>query len=239
MEPTVKPSFPLNHPTEAMIPEITLDPFSVTAYFSLYNVLNEKDRFAINYSHGVTLQKSNVLGTLPYFNKEVNTQTVWRKFVYFNDRNEASDFVIAILESVSAYLKHESFKKMLPILEKGLIRYSESYGPIADNAKTSILFAVNRVREAISWTQSPEDFQLKHKKELPNELIKNRTIYYDQTWKHDEITVVVNLIQLAILKNEEKQDCTPEIESTLTYLEHKQNQMVDLLKNKSKVLSSK
>ena len=224
---------------QALIPEITLDPFSVAAYFTLYNVLAEKDRLAINYSHGVFLQKSNVIGILPFFNKEIDTQAGWRKLVYFNDRNEASDFVIAILESVSAYLKYESFKKMLPHLANGLTRYSKSYGTVSDNAKTSILFAVNRVKEAILCESGPEAFQEKYSVELPNELIENRVKYYDSHWMEEEIMVVVNLIQLAIFKNSNGQNCEAEVEATLKYLEKKQERMIDLLIVKAGVMNPK
>lgn len=219
-----------------LIPQYTLDPFSTSAFFLLYNVLNEKDRFGIIW-HKLYLQPSISLGTIPYFDWDINTQSMTRTCIR-DSREEVSSFVIAILESIMAYLKYESFKKSLPHLKAGLSRYADSYGDVTDNAITSFRMTINRIEQAIEFKGSSEEFQNLHFPDLSPILNKNRVEFYD-CWSEDEISQVINGIFLAIQKKENNKDCQAEVEASLKYLQVKQGALYDLLKSKSEKLNEK
>lgn len=217
---------------EPLIPKVTLDPFSAAAIFTLYNVLYEKDRFGVS-AHTIIHQPSAILCTVPVFG-EVNSQTFSRKY-YQSSREEASDFVIAIIEAISAYIKYESFRKMLPDLKNGLVRYAKSYGPISDIASTTFKLAIDRTEEAITWQGKPEEFQAKHRDEFPIQLHQNSVKLYDH-WHEDDIAHIVNGISIAIQKHNSKKDCEAELTSTFKYLEIKQNKITSTLEAKQKLL---
>lgn len=220
---------------QPLIPKKTLDPFSTAAIFTLYNVLYELDRFGIS-GHTVIHQQSSLLCTLPIIG-EVNSQTLSRNY-YRSSREEASDFVIAIIESISAYIKYDSFRKMLPDLEKGLVRYAKSYGAISDIATTTFKLAIDRVKDAIAWKGKPEEFRTKHIEEFPKELMQNPEKFYDY-WSEDEIAQIVNGIFLAIKRKQENKSCEAAVESTFKYLEVKQTEITPDLESKLKTLHSK
>lgn len=226
-----KQEFSLLTTQQPLIPNITLDPFSTAAIFSLYNVLYAKDRIG-TCKHIVYHQPSITLCTLPIIG-DVNYQTLQRNY-QGNSRNEVSDFVISIIEAISAYLKYDAFKKMLPDLKKGVIRYMNSYGRVTDNATTSFQLAIDRIQEAIEWNGEGE-FQTKQVEKLPKELTQNQKKYYAY-WSEPEITHVANGIFLAIQKKDKNENCEAEVESTKKYLEIKQQEISQLLESKLKTL---
>lgn len=217
---------------QPLIPKKTLDPFSTAAIFTLYNVLYEQDRFGIS-GHTVIHQASSLFCTLPLIG-DVNYQTISRNY-YRSSREEASDFVIAIIESISAYINYESFRKMLPFLEKGLVRYAKSYGAISDIATTTFKLAIDRTKEAIAWTGKPEEFRTKHRDEFPKELLETSGKFYNY-WAEDEIFHVTNGIFLAIQKEAKNKSCKADVEATLKYLEIKQAEITPDLEAKLKTL---
>jgi hypothetical protein len=218
---------------QPLIPQITLDPFSTAAIFALYNVLPDQDRLG-NAKHLVIHQPDVYLCTLPLIG-EINSQSLSRKY-YHNSRDDASNFVIAIIESISAYLKYESFKKMLPHLEKGLIRYVNSYGTVTDNATTTFQLAIDRIQEAIQW-KGPEEFQTKHKEKLPKELTQNHKKYYEH-WSESDIDYVTMGIFLAVQKHKDKKNFEAEVTSVKQYLDVKQNHIITHLESKLKTLQN-
>lgn len=219
---------------QPLIPQITFDPFSTAAIFALYNVLPDQDRIG-NAKHMVFHQPDVYVCTIPIVGLEINTQSMSRLYNH-NSRGDASNFVIAIIESISAYLKYESFKKMLPVLEKGLIRYVNSYGLVTDNATTTFQLAIDRIQEAILW-KGPEEFQTKHKEKLPKELTQNHKKYYDH-WSESDIDYVVMGIFLAIQKHKDKKNFEAEVSSVKQYLDVKQNHTISHLESKLKTLQN-
>ncbi len=235
MQPTQKSTKEAQQLTvqKPLIPSVTLDPFSTAAIFTLYNAMYEKDRIGIA-DNAVFHQPYDEERTyiLPIVG-EVNTQKLSRNW-YVNSRDDACDFAIAIIESIFAYLKYDSYKKMLPELKKGVIRYMNSYGKVTDNATTTFQLILDRVQEAIEW-DGKGVFQTKLEQKLPPELNQKQDKYYNY-WSEAEVNHVVSGIFLGIYKFSSTIPCEAELESTKKYLEIKQKEINPVLTEKYKML---
>jgi hypothetical protein len=201
------------------VPKKSLDPCSAVALFALFTVLDEKDRFGI-VGHKIEYQPTCIYN-LPFLGI-TDAQSLSRTY-YGNSREEACEYVYAITEALLLKLKEPDFHSLLAPLKNGLLRYVTSYGG-QDNATTTYMLGVSRVEEAIKNKDTPMFFIEKYALEAVGE-INNLKERISSNWSSAEIAYVALGILNAQAKKDSGKSCLPEIESIVTFVGRKQDEI--------------